>query len=222
VLRPGGFVNLVVPDKRVTFDVNRRLTEVSDLVDSYLRKASRASYAQLYDFHTRAVMPTDTLAMWDGTVNYSSTVRPGDLAAEALGGCRALRDSTDYADVHCSVFTPSSFIDIFEVLGDLELIDFAVADLVSTPPNTIEFYVRLERLDPHASSSVREMTRRAGIERAREVIADAPAPLPPVALTGPDLVGSRFIASAREQRLIESKRGAMAFARRAAKRVVGW
>src|ERR1700722_3107279 len=34
VLRPGGILSLVVPDKRFTFDINRQTTEIGDLVDA--------------------------------------------------------------------------------------------------------------------------------------------------------------------------------------------
>ena len=40
VLRPGGTVTLAIPDMRYTFDVNRRVSEVSDLLDAYLRGAA--------------------------------------------------------------------------------------------------------------------------------------------------------------------------------------
>ena len=50
VLRPGGILSLVIPDKRYCFDINRSLTEVSDLVDANLRRLRQPSFRQAYDF----------------------------------------------------------------------------------------------------------------------------------------------------------------------------
>ena len=37
VLKPGGTVGLVIPDKRFTFDHNRRVSETADLIDAHVR-----------------------------------------------------------------------------------------------------------------------------------------------------------------------------------------
>ena len=55
VLRPGGILSLVIPDKRYCFDINRSLTEVSDLVDANLRGLRQPSFRQAYDFYAKAI-----------------------------------------------------------------------------------------------------------------------------------------------------------------------
>ena len=47
------FLSLVIPDKRYCFDVNRSLTEVSDLVDANLRGLRQPSFRQAYDFYVK-------------------------------------------------------------------------------------------------------------------------------------------------------------------------
>jgi hypothetical protein len=39
VLRPGGTLRLIVPDKRFTFDIDRRETELADVLAAYVVKA---------------------------------------------------------------------------------------------------------------------------------------------------------------------------------------
>jgi SAM-dependent methyltransferase len=218
VLRPGGLVNLVIPDKRVTFDVNRQLTEVADLIDANIRGSSQPSYAQIFDFHTKAIMPADALLLWSGQVDYTGMVRPGDLAREALDACLSLREDGPHADVHCSVFTPTSFVDVIEGLAELGLVEFAIAELVPTKPNTVEFYVRLERLDPDASEDERRRVRQDGVTRARAAIAAAPAPaVRGQAESGSDAV--HFVVSEKEQRLVELKRQVLLQARQGLSRL---
>ncbi|HEY3736512.1 MAG TPA: class I SAM-dependent methyltransferase [Jatrophihabitans sp.] len=209
VLTPGGLVNLVIPDKRVTFDVNRRLTEAADWIDASLRRPSQPTYAQIFDFHTKALPDADTVGLWAGTVDYRGVVRDEGLAAAALEACRGVSEDGPHADVHCSVFTPTSFVDIVEQLGELELLDYALAELVPTKPNTIEFYARLMRLDPASDPAQRRQKRDDGIAAAREAIAAAPAP---ISASGSDDDGpsaAHYVVSEREQRFVELKRRVM-------------
>jgi hypothetical protein len=166
VLRPGGIVGLIVPDKRFTFDHNRRLSEPADLVDAYLRRAVVPSFAQIYDFHTKAI-PVDTEALWTCSADYTGIVRPGDLRREAYDDCIRLRDHGGYKDVHCHTFTPVSFVDIFEHLIELNLTDLAINGLIPTQPRSLEFVVRLSRLDPALTAGQRRRTQEEALEGAR-------------------------------------------------------
>jgi SAM-dependent methyltransferase len=209
VLRPGGVVSLAVPDKRFTFDYNRRLSEFSDILDDHLRGAIVPSYAQLYDFHTKAI-PADVTLIWAGLEDYADAVRPGDLHRQAFNSCVALHDGGPYVDVHCHTFTPGSFVCIIERLSEFNLIDFFIAELVPTQVNTVEFFVRLKRLDPDLPDDERAAQQQAGIALARRAIASGPAPAQrqsadPTHERAPE--GSIwYTVSARERSLIDLKR----------------
>ena len=72
VLRPSGILSLVIPDKRFTFDMNRRTTEISDLVDAYLRRLRHPSFKQAYDFISKEITETvDLVAVWAGNTRLS-------------------------------------------------------------------------------------------------------------------------------------------------------
>ena len=167
VLRPGGILSLIIPDKRYCFDINRSLTEVSDLVDANLRGLRQPSFRQAYDFYSKAIGGTvDTAAVWAGTADYSLAVREDfdDPDVAALDACRHMQISDEFVDVHCHVFTPDSFLGLVEKLARLDLIDYEVAAFVPTQPNNFEFYVSLRLLD---AASGRESIRQTQLESMR-------------------------------------------------------
>jgi hypothetical protein len=150
VLSIGGILSLVIPDKRYCFDINRRTTEMSDLIDAYLRRLRRPSFRQVYDFLSKEISgEVDTAAVWAGTTDYSDVVRSdvGDPDVAALAFCRTMEDSAEFLDVHCSVFTPDSFLELYEKLARLGLIDFEIAYFAPTELNALEFYASLRRMD---------------------------------------------------------------------------
>jgi hypothetical protein len=203
-MKVGGAVFLVVPDKRFTFDHNRRLTETSDLVDAYVRRLTLPTSAQLYDFHTKA-LPVVAADIWAGRVNYAGQVRPGNLREEALDACRTLESTRAFADVHCHTFTPEQFVGVFSDLTELGVLPFAITDLVPTERDTIEFYVRLEYLGPSGSAPTHQR------EKLTALVAAGPQVDTPTA-------GEAFALSPREERLVGIKRHAAAIVRRGARR----
>ena len=96
LLAPGGILSLVIPDKRYSFDINRTPSDISDLVDAYLRGMKRPTYKQVYDFFSKAINGTvDTAALWAGTVDYTGVVRTdcSDPDVAALSVCRTVLDA---------------------------------------------------------------------------------------------------------------------------------
>jgi SAM-dependent methyltransferase len=210
VLRTDGILSLVVPDKRYCFDINRRTTEVSEWVDAYLRQLQRPSFKQVYDFISKEISgKVDTAAVWSATADYSGVVRSdvADPDVAALNLCRAVQQSDEFVDVHCSVFTPDSFLELYERLARLGLIEFEIAYFAPTEFNTLEFYVSLKRMD---SSSDREsMIERqlASLYRARQLVdagAGAPQSDPP---PHAEII---MVISSMEHKLIATKRRILA------------
>src|ERR1700744_1544105 len=71
VLKDGGEIRLVIPDKRFTFDYTRRLTVLSDVADAYMRKARRPLPLYVID-HLANVHYVDTAAAWSGALDADS------------------------------------------------------------------------------------------------------------------------------------------------------
>jgi hypothetical protein len=211
VLRPGGILSLVIPDKRYCFDVNRSLTEISDLVDANLRQLRQPSFRQAYDFYARSIGGmVDPAEAWAGT-DYSSAVRQdfADPDIAALEACRGMQTSTAFVDVHCHVFTPDSFLRLVEKLARLDLIDYEVAASFPTPRDNFEFYVSLRLLD---ASAGRESLQRAQLASITRVRTDDPRPIGAESRLVPMEV------SPLEERLLTFKRRSLARLRALLKR----
>lgn len=199
VLRPGGILSLVVPDKRYCFDVNRTETQMRDWIDWYLRGLKVPTFAQMYDFFANVVTidgSVDTVGIWAGTASYAGVRRSDvpDADVAALDMCRQQQQTGEYFDVHGSVYTPASFLSLLETTARLGLLDFELAEFFGTEVNTLEFFASLRRLDvtsrttgaqiaslrarreqevEQATAAERPVTQQLDEERARRVQAEA-------------------------------------------------
>jgi SAM-dependent methyltransferase len=170
ILRPGAILSLVIPDKRYCFDINRSPSDISDIVDAYLRQLTRPSYKQVYDFTSRAITGVvDTHAVWTEHAAYPEVVRTDcdDPDVAALEACRRLDTSDDFVDVHCHAFTPDSFLELLEKLSRLGLVDFELARFFPTEIDTLEFHASLRLLDPSLDRSIALRRQLAAVARAR-------------------------------------------------------
>lgn len=154
ILRDGGVLFLVVPDKRFTFDFYRTPSTAGDLVASHLTRATIGSPAQVFEHVARAAA-VDVPAVWSGRGRTPEPMFDSQLGS-ALVHARGVADSGFYFDVHCTVYTPVSFLAVFRDLIALGLIPFEIAEIVPTPRYALEFYVTLrkrESLDPAARAA---------------------------------------------------------------------
>ena len=107
VLRPGGWLYLVVPDKRYTFDASRPVTTVKHLLGDFLHEAPIAdSAAHVDEFVYQSRLRPDCPA----------TERPAHQAAARayyLGGLQR----GEPIDIHFHTFTPDSLKDLLRATG---------------------------------------------------------------------------------------------------------
>jgi SAM-dependent methyltransferase len=174
LLSPGGVLSLIVPDKRYTFDINRSVTEISQVIDAYLRGLTRPTYAQLYDFFSKAINGrVDPVAAWAGTTDYSGIVRRDydnpDVAAFEY--CQGAGRSGDFVDIHCHAFTPESFLLILEKLIHLDLFPYQISSVFPTEVNDIEFFVSLRLMPDDQEPRARKELQLRSIAEARSVLA---------------------------------------------------
>ena len=222
LLSTGGILSLVIPDKRYSFDINRSVTEISDVVDAHLRHLDRPSYAQAYDFFAKALNGVvDRAQVWAGTTDYSDMLRQDceDPYVTAYDWCRDVLTSDQFIDVHCHVFTPASFLDILDKLARIGLLDFEVSTIFPTGFDTLEFHLSLRKLDPTLVGDERRERQLRSITDARQVVAadeeahrlrrDPPPPPGRVELE----------VSTLEERILMAKRSVMGQVRRAQARL---
>lgn len=223
LLTAGGVLSLVIPDKRYSFDINRSVTEISDVVDAHLRHLDRPSYGPAYDFFAKALNGVvDRAQVWAGTTDYSQMLRQDceDPYVTAYQWCRDVLASDHFVDVHCHVFTPSSLLDILDKLARMQLMGFEVSSLFPTEFDTLEFHVSLRKLDPALSPDEKKAGQLRSILAAQQAVAaDEEAhrrrrcPPPPELPPGvSDLQVTRL-----ERRLVMTKRSVVSRLRGAAR-----
>ncbi|MHB8872544.1 MAG: methyltransferase domain-containing protein [Myxococcaceae bacterium] len=169
ILKPGGVVSLIVPDKRFIFDRLRRTTGLSELMEAHLSRRRKPSLGQVFDYYARHAR-VDAGKAWAG-LDDAEVERVHDEAF-ALEICRGAVASGRYVDAHCWVFTPYSFVELLRALAELELLPFRVAGFSTTAPGEIDFFVTLSRLSDGLTPAER---RRLGRE-SLPALADEPPP----------------------------------------------
>ncbi|RYZ31872.1 MAG: class I SAM-dependent methyltransferase, partial [Myxococcaceae bacterium] len=140
-LRPGGIISLAIPDKRFCFDAKRPVSTPGELVDAFLSRRTAPTVKQVFDFWA-CYCQVDTQAMWNRDIDAESLPYSGTLE-NALRKSQEALASTSYTDVHCWVFTPSSFLEAAAALAELGMFPFQLADFSSTPRGDLEFFVSL-------------------------------------------------------------------------------
>jgi Uncharacterized protein conserved in bacteria len=149
VLKPGGQIRLVVPDKRFTFDYVRRETALQDLIDAYARRARRPLPANIFD-HVTYARHVDVNEAWNGPLDPSQLEHCHSFEA-AMSMVQDALTTENYHDVHCWVFTPQSCAALMIEAARYGLLDFECAGFCDTPCNSLEFSVFLRpSTDPEA------------------------------------------------------------------------
>jgi hypothetical protein len=206
ILVDGGVLSLVIPDKRFSFDTNRTPTEISEWVDAYLRGLTTPSFRQLYDFLAKVTTidgSVDTAGLWSGTADYAGVVRDDvpDPDAAAFEVCVEHRNAGGFIDVHCGVYTPASFLRLYDALVRLGLCSFTIASFTPTAVDTLEFFVTLAKLPDGLDEADRRARQLASIPDLH-----GPEPAVPNPPTHGDLDAVHMSVSVREERLIRLKR----------------
>lgn len=135
ILKEGGMLALVIPDKRYTFDMYRPQSSLGAVIDahSYNRKApslgNRVECIYTYGVKKEGTSVTDEV--------FSSFLPQGDIkhAMERAGA------NSEYVDVHVWAFTPNHFRLIIETLFQAGLISLREKYFHATVGN--EFYIIL-------------------------------------------------------------------------------
>lgn len=131
VLKVGGVLSLAVPNKLSSFDYYRQTTSAAEIFDAWVRGASAPSPKQIFDCLSMAAVDTGQ----PGTRSFDL-----DLPLKKASLTYSLEEAASYAidtyvsggylDVHCSVFTPESFMEVIKVLIDLKLLNISVSEAI--------------------------------------------------------------------------------------------
>lgn len=153
VLKVGGKLALVIPNKAACFDYYRQETPVAEFVEAWICNASKPSPKQIFDCLSLAVVDTDPpgTRSFDLNLPLSEAKRIYTLD-QALSYAINSYSTNEYLDVHCSAFTPDSFVNVVTTLVDLGLLNVSLSATDQGEPSvdgaTIsgEFMVTLTKL----------------------------------------------------------------------------
>lgn len=178
VLKPEGILCLAIPDKRFTFDYNRRTTKISDIIDAYVKRSRKPSVGQVFDYyagldqawieyeeyswvhygnHTSAEYGDNENAIHDGKLK-----KAWDIVKEA-------HESMRYVDVHCWIFTDISFLNLLADLNVLDLLDFKVAKIYETQGN--EFLIIFQAVNPDLNIDEKRAQIAESIKTSQDLLA---------------------------------------------------
>jgi SAM-dependent methyltransferase len=140
ILRPGGVLSLIIPDKRYAFDYFRPVSTTGELLDAFEQRRTLPSAGSVFDHHAYAAKRGENIA-W-------SADDPGELSlvhtfAEARQEWKQAHDG-DYTDVHIWRFTPVSFRLIVDDLFALGVTNLRICKVFDTVG--CEFHVSLSAL----------------------------------------------------------------------------
>lgn len=160
-MRPGGRIALVIPDKRYCFDIRRNESRIWDVIDAHQQQLKVPSSRQIYEFAS-LMISVDTQAVWCGERGHpeGDGTDVGDVDAFAFDLCRKQQQG-EYIDVHCWAFTPATFVDIYQRLVKLGLLDLRLLEISPTETNSMEFYVTLGVPDSDSDSDLQLDLQRA-------------------------------------------------------------
>jgi hypothetical protein len=175
VLRPGGVLNLSLPDRRYTSDVSRQESTIAELVEADLLAYEHPSPRQIFA-HTYESRSVDAAAVWEGT-DASQAPRVFADSALPLAHTRAAEAlvSQQHTACHCWVFTPLSFLGVIEEATCLGRFPFVFNQIASTDPGGHEFFVSMRRDVQEDLQILRSMQEgsiqylRAILERQRRI-----------------------------------------------------
>jgi predicted SAM-dependent methyltransferase len=138
ILRPGGVVVMLVPDRRYTFDVLRKCSTIEEIEEAHAQRLRRPSSRMLEDFYLNVDRGATAEGLWSGRYR----PRPSHSPDEASNLLRTLDHS--HVDTHCWTFTPESYRELIDHVIARYVPSMAVCEITSTNPPENEFLVHLQ------------------------------------------------------------------------------
>lgn len=142
LLKEGGVLSLVIPDKRYCFDFFRENSSLSQVIEKYWRREYKHPSESVIEYSSHVVALNHMIA-WSQEIlevhkNFAFLHMKEDI--------QRLLERKDYVDIHEWVFTPTSFRILINDLQELGFIkDLYELSFSSSAKNTCEFYISLEK-----------------------------------------------------------------------------
>jgi predicted SAM-dependent methyltransferase len=171
-LKVGGRLLLIIPDKRFTFDIYRRLSSFEEITQAWEERRRRPGLRIVLD-HFANVVQADTSKLWE---NYSLADHlPYHHGADLLALAAGEHSQGKYIDVHCWVFTPWHFMHLMGRMVRELGVDFDLRYFLTTQGYDLEFYVQLEKTTTLTTDWAREAEKARRNALWPERMPDVPA-----------------------------------------------
>ncbi|QNT77634.1 methyltransferase domain-containing protein [Entomobacter blattae] len=144
VLKPQGELRLVIPDARYSFDMNRQLTRLADLMAAWMKNLRYPDTSMVLDFALNKITDSevDLPALFTGPLKGKDLHAQFPFSEVLMWGQRTLNPH-HYEDVHCWVLTPRHFAQLMIPLAENNILHLACADFVDSDPPGFEFILHL-------------------------------------------------------------------------------
>lgn len=142
VLTSNGVLALIVPDKRYTFDVCRRLSPHREIEAAYRERRTRPGLWNVVDHFANVVSArADDLWRAPETALEAAPIHSPDDVERALTDWK----NGGYIDCHAWVFTPEHFNGIMTWANEKCGLPVTVKKIIDTKFRNLEFYVQLQQ-----------------------------------------------------------------------------
>lgn len=143
VLTTNGTIRVVVPDRRYSFDYLRQESRFSDILTAYAVRARVPQPHEVLDCCLNQVRHVDTAAAWRHEIDPEGLEKEFTFEG-AMWLARDIISNGTYHDIHCWVFTPSSFARLCCELAKVDLLKLACDYFIDTAHDELEFYVGMK------------------------------------------------------------------------------
>jgi len=162
VMRDGAKLAIILPDKRVNMDYFRQETTPGQMLGWWAEQPAVPISGQIYDFLSSTYQTRE-----GGAPAFKDGVSPADLDRcysndKALEYLLWSHNEAEYIDIHCTVWTPDSFVSVMRHLSSIGVMNVDVSDPIT---QTVDFAVHLTKrgspriAKPLATSLVRAKRR---------------------------------------------------------------
>ena len=173
-LSPTGSLRLAVPDRRYTFDFLRRTSSFAEVLEAYVLHRRVPSASRVLDF-TLNMAPVDLAQAWRCEVVAENLVKRYTLQ-QALERALDAEAKGQYYDVHCWVFTPTSFAELCIELSKAQLLEFECETFFDTEHHQFEFILSMKPSTDREQILASWQRMRDALNISSNAIVDAKVP----------------------------------------------
>ena len=166
VLKPGGVLSLVVPDKRFCFDRFRPVIGLAPVIDAHMMRRDKPSPGVVAEGLINYVFNLDEKRIWPPNSPKNFKFRyEHEITRRAM-----LKAAHTYMDCHVWTFTPLNLLLMVMDLTKFEFFSFTQSTSFNTDPVLGEFYLSLKKTNAAADFDRPALSKLAFTETHSETI----------------------------------------------------